>query len=579
MIFFDGDDMGSSNEGGRLLTRRAALAGTAAGALALTSAGLAGCSAAGADTSSASSADTELTDEQKKAHEQIVATYNVEKQVAIKEQLDAEYVAGSYDETTPFVKADPFGTDTLSCYVRFATTDPVAVSYEVAGRKKFVDSPKVAAFSRTPRGGETPARDHEFKVIGLIPNRKNTVTLTCTAQDGTSRTSKFTVKTPALKGEEEKHLTVTAGESNTPLADGLFTILGNDSSKLDFMYFYDNAGQIRGEVPIIGYRSHRLLFPGDGSMIMSVSTTKMAQINAIGQVVNVWSTGDYELHHDYAFDDDGNLLVLASHAGSEADLDVDRAAAKKDKGERVNVEDLIIKIDVTTGDVSLVLDLGDVFPDLKASAKVAQDGDLDWIHINTIQWLGGGTVLLSSRETSTVIKLTDIYGTPTVDWLMGSPDFWAGSGFEDKLLQAQGDFSLNAGQHSVTYLPNFDTATTGCYQVLLYDNNVGAAESYPKFDWGQLGAAVVIDYSKGTHSFGRVFTVDETARTYELEEQISVPFSGYVSSAQRVGDSNSMLVASGQVKTFTEYDRYGLPIATYEMEAEKFIYRVYKYEL
>ena len=64
-------------------------------------------------------------------------------------------------------------------------------------------------------------------------------------------------------------------------------------------------------------------------MIMSVSTTKMAQINAIGQVVNVWSTGDYELHHDYAFDDDGNLLVLASHAGSEADLDVDRAAAKK----------------------------------------------------------------------------------------------------------------------------------------------------------------------------------------------------------------------------------------------------------
>ena len=49
--------------------------------------------------------------------------------------------------------------------------------------------------------------------------------------------------------------------------------------------------------------------------------------------------------------------------------------------------------------------------------------------------------------------------------------------------------------------------------------------------------------------------------------------------AQRVGDSNSMLVASGKAKTFAEYDRYGLPIATYEMEAEKYIYRVYKYEL
>ncbi len=577
MTFFDGDDSRVNNKTSWLLTRRAAPTG-AAGALALAGAGLVGCSVTGADASNSSSTDTELTDEQKKVHKQIAATYNVEKQAAIKDQLDAEYAAGSYDETTPFVKADPFGTDTLSCYVRFATADPVTVSYEVAGRKKTSDSPKVAAFSRTPRGGDTLATEHEFKVIGLIPGHKNTVTLTCTAQDGSSRTSTFTVKTSALKGEEEERLAVTAGESNTPLADGLFTILGNDSSKLDFMYLYDNAGQIRGEVLIIGYRSHRLLFPGDGSMIMSVSTTKMAQINAIGQVVNVWSTGDYELHHDYAFDDDGNLLVLASHAGSEADLDVDRAA-DKDKGERVNVEDLIIKIDVTTGDVSLVVDLGDIFPDLKASAKVAQDGDLDWIHINTIQWLGGGTVLLSSRETSTVIKLTDIYGTPTVDWLMGSPDFWAGSGFEDKLLQAQGDFSLNAGQHSVTYLPSSDTATTGRYQVLLYDNNFGAAESYPKFDWGQLGAAVVTDYSKGTHSFGRIFTVDETARTYELQEQIAAPFSGYVSSAQRVGNSNSMLVASGQTKTFTEYDRYGLPIATYEMEAEKYIYRVYKYEL
>ena len=577
MEFFYGDDMGSSSEGGWPLTRRAALAGTAVGALALASAGLAGCSAAGADANDMSNADDGLTDEQKKVYNQIVATYNVEKQAAIKEQLDAEYAAGSFDETAPFVKTDPFGTDTLSCYVRFATADPVTVSYKVAERKKAGDAPKVAAFSRTPRGGDTPAIEHEFKVIGLIPNHKNKVTLTCTAQDGTSRTSTFTIKTPALKGEEEEHLAVTTGESNTPLADGLFTILGNDSSKLDFMYLYDNAGQIRGEVPIIGYRSHRLLFPGDGSMIMSVSTTKMAQINAIGQVVNVWSTGDYELHHDYAFDDDGNLLVLASHAGSEADLDVDRAAAKKDKDDCVNVEDLIIKVDVTTGDVSLVVDLGDIFSDLKASAKVASDGDLDWIHVNTIQWLGGGTVLFSSRETSTVIKLTYIYGTPTVDWLLGSPDFWAGSGFEDK--QAQGDFSLNAGQHSVTYLPNDETTTTGRYQVLLYDNNFGAAESYPKFDWGKLGAAVVTDCSKGTHSFGRIFTVDETAHTYELVDQIAVPFSGYVSSAQRVGDSNSVLVASGQAKTFTEYDRYGLPIAIYEMEAEKYIYRVYKYEL
>ena len=219
MTFFDGDDMGLSNEGGRLFSRRAALAGSAAGALALTSAGLAGCSAAGAEASDTSNADNELTDEQKKVHKQIVATYNVEKQAAIKEKLDAGYAAGTYSDTDPYVVADPFGTDTLSCYVRFATTDLVTVSYEVAGRRKSDDAPKVAAFSRTPHGGDAPTTEHEFKVIGLIPNHKNTVTLTCTAQNGTSRTSTFTVKTPALKGEEEERLAVTEGESNTPLAD------------------------------------------------------------------------------------------------------------------------------------------------------------------------------------------------------------------------------------------------------------------------------------------------------------------------------------------------------------------------
>ena len=45
MKFFDGDDAGSSNEGGWPLTRRVALAGTAAGAFALAGAGLMGCSA------------------------------------------------------------------------------------------------------------------------------------------------------------------------------------------------------------------------------------------------------------------------------------------------------------------------------------------------------------------------------------------------------------------------------------------------------------------------------------------------------------------------------------------------------
>ena len=551
-----------------VVSRRAVCTGAVAAAACLGTA-----TAAFADDSASDStgATTDgLNKKQKKVHEQFIATYNVEKQAAIKEKLDKKYAKGTYDEESPLVEVDPFGTNTLSCYVRFATSDAVKVSYKVKASKKN----GFAAYEATPRGGNDYATEHEFLVVGLVPGITNTVLLTLTAEDGSERTATIKPEVSKLKGTEETQLKVTQGESNTALADGLYVILGNDSSKLDFMYYYDNDGCIRGEVPLIGYRSHRLLFNDEG-MWFSVSTTRMACVSPLGQVLHVFKCGNYELHHDYAFDDDGNLLVLASDLGAEADLDIDRAAGEDEK--RQSVEDKVIKIDVATGDVTEVIDMAAFFPKLKKKAKVASDGDLDWIHLNTIQWLGNDTVIVSSRETSTVIKITDIYGTPTIDWMMGNTEFWAGTGFEDKLLAKQGDFSDNGGQHSVTYVTD-DSLGEGCYRLLVFDNNFGAAESYPKFDWSQLGAAVVTDYSKGTHSFARWFTVDEQARTYTLDDQITVTFSAYVSSVQQVGGAGSVLVDSGQAKTFVEYDQYGLPITTFKMASEKFIYRVYKYD-
>lgn len=558
------------NLAGRAFSRRSVCAG-AMGVAALAAAGL-GCSSTQGGSSSSSDSSTELTDAQKKIREEITnTTYNVEEQAKLRAKLDKEYAGATHDENDPFVKVDPFGTNTLSCYVRFTTEDAVRVSYTVRGSK----GAGYGEFSGVPAGGDVAATEHEFTVLGLIPGKVNTVSITLTPESGSERTIKIEPAVSSLKGEEETSLKRSSGESDAELADGLYVILGADSDKLDFMYYYDNDGYIRGEVPLIGYRSHRLLFDDEG-MYYSISTTKIARVNNLGQVTAVYSTGDYELHHDYVFDGDGNLLVLASDLGSEADLDIDRKGDKT-KEKRNNVEDKVIKVDVNTGEISLVIDTGQIFPDLKAKAKVASDGDLDWIHINTIQYLGDNKVILSSRETSTVIKLSDIYGTPQVEWLMGDPSFWKGSGFEDKLLTKVGIFASAGGQHSVTYLPDASLGE-GVYRLLMFDNNFGSAESYPKFDWSQLGSAVVTEYNKGTHSFARLLTVDENARTYTLDEQIQVPFSAYVSSAQLVGDAGNMLVDSGQAKLFSEYDRFGVKIAKFEFAAERFIYRVYKYD-
>ena len=94
----------------------------------------------------------------------------------------------------------------------------------------------------------------------------------------------------------------------------------------------------------------------------------------------IYDTGTYSLHHDYVFDDDGNLLVLATDTESDS------------------VEDQIIQINTQTGEVSCVLDLGELFSDYKEECTENEDGELDWIHINTIQWIGDDAVLLASQR-------------------------------------------------------------------------------------------------------------------------------------------------------------------------------------
>ena len=45
-----------------------------------------------------------------------------------------------------------------------------------------------------------------------------------------------------------------------------------------------------------------------------VSSTKLARIDGLGQVVQVYELDGYELHHDIGFGQDGELLALAEDA-------------------------------------------------------------------------------------------------------------------------------------------------------------------------------------------------------------------------------------------------------------------------
>ena len=504
-------------------------------------------------------AEAKAAEETSRKKEQIKEIYTTEYQEAVKKRLETAKESGTYTTEKMLVEQNPFGTNTLSLYVYFATEEPVSVSYVVS-----VPDSEIADFGGKVNQEETYTTEHEFQVIGLIPDMENTITFTLEAEDGTITTASCKYKMGSLAGEEEVQLKQTAGQtdvsSQISLPDsGLYVILGNDSDDVDFMYYYDENGTIRGEVPLIGYRSHRLVFEND-RMYYSISETKIAAVNELGMVEQVYDLGNYQLHHDYVFDDDGNLLILARDTGKQT------------------VEDCVLKLNPSTGEVSCILDLEDLLGDYKESLGMDQEEELDWIHINTIQWMGEDSILLSSRETSTIIKVQNLSTTPEIGYMMGEESFWEGTGYENLLLtkdESNGSFSSAGGQHTVTYVTD-DSLPDGQYYLYLFNNNLGYSESRPDYDWSQIDQ-IATDLSSGTTSYYYKYKVDENAGTYTLVQSFEVPFSGYVSSAQECEDT--ILVDSGMQGLIGEYKEDGTLVKQFQMNLSKYyIYRVYKYD-
>lgn len=491
-----------------------------------------------------------LTEEQQEIQARIEEVYDVENQQDIAEELEEEKAAQSYTDSSMLIKYNPFGTNTQSLYVYFVTEKPVSISYNVHVRDSEIED-----FRRDVWEGEAYTTEHEFQVIGLIPDMENTVTFFLTREDGSTDTREIVYEMGDLLGTEEVMLDTEMKGETEALEDGLYVIFGNDSEALDFMYYYDNQGVLRGEVPIIGYRSHRLLFD-KASMYFSISETKMAQVNRLGQVTSVYDFGDYKLHHDYVFDDNGNMLILATDTTQDS------------------VEDIVLRLDVNSGAVAEVLDLGELFESFKEECQKNSDGELDWIHVNTIQWMGNGSVLLSSRETSSIIKIDSLYDDPLVSYIISDKSIWKDTEYENLVFTKKGDFTIQGGQHTVTYVDD-PGLPDGQYYLYMFDNNIGISETRPEFDWSSIGLTEA-SAADGDASYYYKYLVDENAGTFELRDSFEVPYSGYVSSVQNLG--NNTIVDSGIQGTFGEYDKDHELIARYTMEAEKFIYRVFKYD-
>ena len=486
--------------------------------------------------------------------------YDEDVQQRLGQQL-MEMVGQGASMDAPLAVLDPFGTGSNGLLLSFQTERRSQIRYTV--HTTSAELPDYTAVAQSSADGNSFSRNHCFLLIGLVPGETNEVTLEALGERGrVQQTVTFTINMPEAISGYANQLDTSDGDSTAALTDGLYYAMGL-GDYYGYTFFFDNDGVLRYEMVLEGFHSDRFLYT-DGGLYTCVSSRKIALMSPLGQAVRVYDLGQYELHHDINWGPDGTILALVNDT------------------EQDTVMDVVISLDPATGEVSEVVDFSELMdgyygemthPVPITGGSFWQAGEDDWLHLNSVQYMEkDDSILVSSRETSTIIKVSDIGGTPTLSAFIGDPAFWADTPYADLCYAMDGDFVAQYGQHDVELVAD-DSLEDGQYLLRMYDNNYWSLSTRDGYD-PELADSVSTSLTSGDASYITFYLVDDNAKTFSLVEQHAVPYSAIVSNAQEIG--GNFVVNSGVAHQFGEYDSDGNLIRAFDYDCMMNGYRVMK---
>ena len=486
--------------------------------------------------------------------------YDEDVQQRLGQQL-MEMVGQDASMDAPLAILDPFGTGSNGLLLSFQTERRSQIRYTV--HTTSAELPDYTAVAQSSADGNSFSRNHCFLLIGLVPGETNEVTLEALGERGrVQQTVTFTINMPEAISGYANQLDTSDGDSTAALTDGLYYAMGL-GDYYGYTFFFDNDGVLRYEMVLEGFHSDRFLYT-DGGLYTCVSSRKIALMSPLGQAVRVYDLGQYELHHDINWGPDGTILALVNDT------------------EQDTVMDVVISLDPATGEVSEVVDFSELMdgyygemthPVPITGGSFWQAGEDDWLHLNSVQYMEkDDSILVSSRETSTIIKVSDIGGTPTLSAFIGDPAFWADTPYADLCYAMDGDFVAQYGQHDVELVAD-DSLEDGQYLLRMYDNNYWSLSTRDGYD-PELADSVSTSLTSGDASYITFYLVDDNTKTFSLVEQHAVPYSAIVSNAQEIG--GNFVVNSGVAHQFGEYDSDGNLIRAFDYDCMMNGYRVMK---
>ena len=421
----------------------------------------------------------------------------------VQSNKEVYFTAYGYSIDNPNIIVNPYGNSPLTGVVLFETSDYSEVNICIMNKSGKCDIDYTFGKEKY----------HIIPIYGLYADYNNKVDISYTLSDGKKITKQVEIQTNKLP--DDFVLPTSLKKDSSKLTNDLYFF--TPSSK-GYTCAYDVNGDVRW------YLSNNAVWDNtrlkNGHMMVSTERlvnspyymTGLYEIDLLGHIYNEYSLkGGY--HHDYFELPNGNLLVASDDFNNEAGT----------------VEDYIVELDRTTGNIIKTWDLKDVLN--MEDGKSENWSNYDWFHNNSV-WYDEATnsITLSGRHQDAVINID--YTSGKLNWIIGDSTNWS-SEYQKYFFTPVGkDFEWQWSQHAAMITPEG--------YVFIFDNGNNKSKDSSK-------------YVEATNSYSRgvMYKIDTDKMTIEQvyeygKERGSSFYSPYISDVDYL-EKNHYLIHSGGI--------------------------------
>lgn len=422
------------------------------------------------------------------------------------------------DNNKTLVIYNAYGINDLSVNYYSKEKSLSYVSYTIS-----VDDENIDDYTNTMKnnGEANLVKDHAYQMTGLVPGYVNNIKIILfDKNDNTISKTNYEVDLTGVK-KYSSRIDIYGGK-DIYISDGLFTLFSKDN-----IYLYDNKGVIRGHLLLDNFSDEDILFKGN-YIYYPINKHNIVKVNNLGEVKDVYYT-KYSITNDYILDNNKILFI-----GNDK------------KNESTN--DQIVSIDLNSHDVKKLVDCSELFKDINLNL-VSMDYE-------------DGDIILSSKDTSSIIRINDIYKKPYIKYILGNKKLWKDEyhkyiyDYKDSIFFGQSEVDYNKG--TITLLNNNYVSKD------IYDEN---KDVYDKLELKNT------DQKNGTKSLYYKLNINDKKKKYSLKEQYVLPYTSTNGSLKRYG--KNYIFNSSTNNTFIEYNKKFEIINSYKTNFN--VNKVYKY--